>query len=80
VGNDIINIEAVRFHLRTQFDRDVVTHFEAQEQVLDHIFTHLGIDIASRVDHPIVMTETFLNPSHSRNCMIISVCCKVGFY
>ena len=30
VGNDIGNLEAVRWALRTQFDRNVVTHFEAQ--------------------------------------------------
>ncbi|XP_046989142.1 actin-related protein 5 isoform X1 [Schistocerca americana] len=69
VGNDISNVEAVRFQLKTQFDRNVVTHFEAQEQILDHIFTHLGIDTVGCVDHPIVMTEAFLNPNYSRQLM-----------
>ncbi len=44
VGNDIINIEAVRFNLKTPFDRNVVTQFEHQETMLDYGFAHLGID------------------------------------
>ncbi|XP_053988815.1 actin-related protein 5 isoform X2 [Hylaeus anthracinus] len=69
VGNDIANIEAVRFQLKTQFDRNVVTHFEAQEQIFDYIFTHMGIDTEGAVNHPIILTETFLNPNYSRNLM-----------
>lgn len=68
VGNDIANIEAVRFQLKTQFDRNIVTHFEAQEQILDYTFAHMGIDTEGCVNHPIVITEAFLNPNHSRNC------------
>lgn len=30
IGNDIVNIETMRFQLRTQFDRNVVTHFYLQ--------------------------------------------------
>ncbi|KAJ8979463.1 hypothetical protein NQ317_002813 [Molorchus minor] len=66
VGNDVVNIEAVRFQLKTQFDRNVVTHFEAQEHLFDYAFTHLGIDTENSVQHPIVLTEAFLNPNTSR--------------
>nr|CAD7401660.1 unnamed protein product [Timema cristinae] len=69
VGNDITNIEAVRFQLKSQFDRNVVTHFEAQEHVLDYIFTHLGVDTEGCVNHPVIITEAFLNPNYSRHCM-----------
>uniref|UniRef100_A0A1B6DIA0 Uncharacterized protein n=1 Tax=Clastoptera arizonana TaxID=38151 RepID=A0A1B6DIA0_9HEMI len=68
VGNDITNIEAVRFQLKTQFDRNVVTHFEVQEQIFDYIFSHLGIDTEGSIDHPVVMTEALLNPNYSRMC------------
>lgn len=68
VGNDIVNIEAVRFQLKTQFDRNVVTHFEAQEHLFDYIFSHLGIDTENSVNHPIIITEAFLNPNSSRQC------------
>lgn len=34
IGNDIVNIEAMRFQLRTQFDRNVVTHFYLQVSIL----------------------------------------------
>ncbi|XP_028041509.1 actin-related protein 5 isoform X1 [Bombyx mandarina] len=69
IGNDIINIEAVRFQLKTQFDKNVVTHFEVQEQVCDYIFSHLGIDSEGAVNHPIVMTEAFVTPNYSRQLM-----------
>ncbi|KAK5650588.1 hypothetical protein RI129_001617 [Pyrocoelia pectoralis] len=69
VGNDITNIEAVRFQLKTQFDRNVVTHFEAQEHLFDYTFTHLGIDTEKCVAHSVVITEPFLNPNSSRQLM-----------
>ncbi|KAJ3649385.1 hypothetical protein Zmor_021132 [Zophobas morio] len=69
VGNDIVNIEAVRFQLKTQFDRDVVTHFEAQEHLFDYTFSHLGIDTDNSIPHPIVLTEALLNPNSSRQLM-----------
>ncbi|XP_013179735.1 PREDICTED: actin-related protein 5-like [Papilio xuthus] len=69
IGNDIINIEAVRFQLKTQFDKNVVTHFEVQEQVLDYIFSHLGIDSEGNVPHPIVLTEAFVTPNYCRQLM-----------
>ena len=68
VGNDITNIEAVRFQLKTQFDRNVAIHMEVQEQIFDHIFFHMGIDTEGSVEHPIVLTEAFLNPNYSRQC------------
>ncbi|KAH7980771.1 hypothetical protein HPB49_019095 [Dermacentor silvarum] len=69
VGNDIANIEAVRWLLKTQFDRNVVTHFDIQEHIFDHIFSHLGIPTENRVDHPIVITEVIGNPSYYRQNM-----------
>ena len=30
IGNDISNIELVRWSLKSQFDHDVVTHYDAQ--------------------------------------------------
>ncbi|XP_039283759.1 actin-related protein 5 isoform X1 [Nilaparvata lugens] len=69
IGNDITNIEAVRFQLKQQFDRNVVVHYETQEQIFDHIFSHLGIDTEGRVGHPIVITEPYLNPNYSRALM-----------
>ncbi|XP_044764854.1 actin-related protein 5 [Coccinella septempunctata] len=68
VGNDIVNIEAVRFQLKSQFDKNIVTHFEAQEQLFDYAFSHLGID-TDNIAHPIVLTEAFLNPNSSRQYM-----------
>lgn len=69
VGNDISNVEVVRWLLKTQFDKDVVTQYDVQEQVFDYIFTHLGINTQGSVDHPIVMTETLCSPNYSRHLM-----------
>ena len=66
IGNDIPNVETVRWLLKTQFDRDVVTHYDAQEQILDHAFQRLGIDSEGAINHPIVMTETACNPTLCR--------------
>lgn len=68
IGNDIVNIEALRFQLRTQFDRNVVTHYYIQEQIFDYMFTKLGINTEGSVNHPIVMTEAMVNPNYCRSC------------
>ncbi|XP_048245169.1 actin-related protein 5-like isoform X1 [Haliotis rufescens] len=69
IGNDISNIEVVRWILRTQFDRNVVTLYDVQEQIFDYIFTHLGINTEGKVDHPIVLTEPVCNPNYCRQQM-----------
>lgn len=71
VANDIVNIEAVRFQLKSPHDENVVTHFEAQETMLDYVFSHLGIN-TSQVDHPVILTEAFCNPNYSRQCECVS--------
>lgn len=58
----------MRFQLKTQFDKNIVTHFEAQEHLFDYTFYHLGIDTEKCVPHPIVLSEGFLNPNSSRQC------------
>lgn len=67
VGNDIVNIEAVRFQLKTQFDRNIVTHCEIQEHIFNYMFSHLGINTET-INHPVIITEAFMNPNYSRSC------------
>uniref|UniRef100_T1J7A5 Actin-related protein 5 n=1 Tax=Strigamia maritima TaxID=126957 RepID=T1J7A5_STRMM len=69
IGNDISNIEVVRWLLKTQFDRNVVTQYDVQEQIFDYVFGHLGINSHGCVDHPIVLTEAIANPNYSRQLM-----------
>ncbi|XP_018024464.1 actin-related protein 5 [Hyalella azteca] len=69
VGNDISNLEAVRFQLKTAHDENVVSHYQAQELLLNYSFSHLGITDSSGIQHPIVMTEPLLNPQHCRALM-----------
>lgn len=60
----------------SQFDKNVVTHFQAQEQIFDYIFGHLGINTDSCVPHPIVLSECFANPNQSRQSKCPLVLCK----
>ena len=66
VGSDITNIEAVRHALRSPFDKDVVTHYEASEHLLDHAFSHLGVDTCQSVPHPVLLTEALAQPNLCR--------------
>ncbi|XP_053673909.1 actin-related protein 5 [Anopheles nili] len=69
IGNDIVNIEAMRLQLRTQFDRNVVTHYNVQEQIFDYIFTKLGINSENGVPHKVMITECLFNPNYCRSLM-----------
>ncbi|XP_065831969.1 actin-related protein 5-like [Oscarella lobularis] len=68
VGSDIGNLETVRWALRSQFD-NVVTHFETQELVFDHVFSRSGIATENFVDHPVVLTEPVCIPDYCRGMM-----------
>lgn len=69
IGNDITNVEVVKWVLRSQFDRNIVTLFDIQEQVFDYIFSHLGVNTEGCVNHPIVLTEALCNPNYNRQLM-----------
>lgn len=69
VGQDIDNLETVRAQLKSPFDKSVVTQFDAQEMICDHIFHKLCVTSQEKVDHSIVMTEPVANPNHSRKYM-----------
>ena len=69
VGNDIANFEAVRFQLKSPFDRDVITQIDTVETIWDYAFSHLGIDTEGRVNHPVVLTEAVCNPLPARQFM-----------
>ncbi|XP_036333794.1 actin-related protein 5 isoform X2 [Rhagoletis pomonella] len=69
IGNAITNIESVRLNLKTQFDRNVVTHFHNQEQIFDYIFAHLGVNNEENFSHPVLLTEAIGNPNYFRQQM-----------
>ncbi|KAJ1021659.1 hypothetical protein NDA16_003795 [Ustilago loliicola] len=68
VGTDVYADGLSRSSIRSPFDNDVVTGWDAMEIVLDYTFSNLGID-TDRVQHPICMTETLCNPAYSRGIM-----------
>ncbi|KAK6979828.1 actin-related protein 5 [Biomphalaria glabrata] len=69
IGNDITSMEVAKWILRSQFDRNIVTLFDIQEQTFDYLFSHLGISTEGCVDHPIVLTEAVCNPNYTRQLM-----------
>ncbi|XP_065174922.1 actin-related protein 5-like [Sycon ciliatum] len=69
VGNDIGNLESMRWALRSPFDRNLVTHYDTQELVFDHICSRLGISSDGAVGHPVVLTEPVCNPPYCRSLM-----------
>lgn len=65
IGNDIPNLEPLRWLLKSQFDRNVVVNFEIQELIFDYVFTHLGI--ASEV---LVLWQKFHSPANVWPCLL----------
>ena len=49
-------------HLHLKF---VVSLYQLQENVFDHVFDMLGVD-GDRVDHPLLLTEPVAQPNYSR--------------
>ncbi len=43
VGNDIPNLEPLRWNFKSAFDRNLVVNFDIQELIFDYVFMHLGI-------------------------------------
>lgn len=74
IGNDIPNLEPLRWLLKSQFDRNVVVNFEIQELIFDYVFTHLGI--SSEVSGDWCDCDRwfiFYYPANVyRNCLLIS--------
>ncbi|KAM4610414.1 actin-related protein 5 [Polymixia lowei] len=81
IGNDISNLEPLRWLLKSQFDRNVVVNFEIQELIFDYVFTHMGITSEGGVEHPIVLTEASCNPLHCRQMMseLLFECYRVPY-
>ena len=65
VGNEIVDIEAVKRVLRSPFELDVVTQFDTMETIFDYMLANLAIDEPT-VDHPIVLNEPLCVPLWSR--------------
>ena len=68
-GNDIEGLEDTKWNIRTQFDTDVVAHFDIQENAFDYLFQHLGIGSFGSVDHPVCITEAVCIPNLMRQNM-----------
>lgn len=68
-GNDITELEDPKWNIRTQYDMNVVTHFDTQEHAFDYLFSHLGISSQNSVNHPVCITEGVCIPNTFRHHM-----------
>jgi len=68
-GNNIKQLEDPRWNIRTQYDMDVVSHFDVQEHAFDYLFKYLGINTNNSVNHPVCITEGVCIPNQSRQNM-----------
>ena len=66
VGSDITLDVLNKCIAKAPSELGVVTNFDTQERILDHVFARLGIDTDGAVNHPIVMTEILANPNTAR--------------
>ena len=69
VADEITNIEAVRWLLRTPHDFNVLVNYSIQETLFDYVFKHLGIDSDGEIGHPVLITEPIANPAFCRKNM-----------
>ena len=67
-GNDITDLEDPKWNVRTQFDMDVVSHFDTQETGFDYLFSRLGIN-TENICHPVCITEAVCIPNTLRDHM-----------
>ena len=67
-GNDITDLEDPKWNVRTQFDMDVVSHFDTQETGFDYLFSHLGIN-TDKIYHPVCISEAICIPNTLRDHM-----------
>ncbi|XP_052220577.1 actin-related protein 5-like isoform X2 [Dreissena polymorpha] len=69
IGNDITSFEQLRLLMRSQFDRNIVTQYDVQEQIFDYMFSNLGVNTDGEVPHPVLLTEAVANPNFCRQQM-----------
>lgn len=64
VGDEFALFEQSKLHKKAIFDRNIVTHANNLEHVLDFTFSHLGIN--QRIEQPLVFMEPMTNPVYCR--------------
>ncbi|XP_073848208.1 actin-related protein 5 [Musca autumnalis] len=66
---DEIDVDAMRLLLKTQFERNVVTHPVYQEHIFDYILGRITPEGQEWEPQPILITEALANPTYCRQTM-----------
>ncbi|GAU97885.1 hypothetical protein RvY_09110 [Ramazzottius varieornatus] len=69
IGNDLGQIETVRWMLRSPFDANVVVQYGYQEVLFDYALANMGLADETSLNMPVVVTEPLLNVAFSRKQM-----------
>ena len=64
VGDEFSMFEQSKLNKKTMFDKDIMTHTNNLEHILDYSFSHLGFQ--SNIEMPVIMTEPLCNPNYCR--------------
>lgn len=64
VGDEFNLFDSSKLHKKTIFDKNIVTHVNSLEQILDYCFSHLGINEA--IENPLLFLEPYGNPNYCR--------------
>ena len=74
IGNDLGQIETVRWMLRSPFDTNVVVQYGYQEVVFDYALANMGLADETHLSMPVVVTEPLLNLAFSRKRTVHKIC------
>lgn len=66
VGEDLFRLDPSKINKKNPFEKNYIAHFGTQESVLDYVFSSLNL---TDLNHPIIITEPFLNLSYSRRVL-----------
>ena len=64
VGDEFAMFEQSKLHKKAIYDRNIVTHANSLEHVMDYTFSHLGFN--SNIEMPLVFLEPLTNPAYCR--------------
>lgn len=66
IGYDVFFDSSIKANMRTPFDGQMLTNWEAVEKILDYSFLHLGINSNNKINNPIILNETLATPLSQR--------------
>ena len=64
VGDEFALFEQSKLHKKAIFDKNIITHVNSLESIMDYTFSHLGF--TQQIEHPLLFLEPMSNPTYCR--------------